>query len=94
LIETENKIEIEKLISEPEFHRIIHADDHTVIENISEWKSHLLSHQRIHYRFVRIQLNDVIQAADDLIRVNKEDIFNFAVPKLLEKCMDEYFGNR
>ena len=93
LIETENEIKIEDLITQTEFQHIIPIADQSVIENVSDWKIHILSHQRIHYRFVRLQLADEIQGPDDLIRVNKEDIFNFAVPKLLETYLNEYLEN-
>lgn len=94
LIETENIVEIEKLTLEPEFQRIIPMENQAVIETVSDWKIHILSHQRIHYRFIRIQLTDEIHAADDLIRVNNEDIFNFAVPKLLETYLNGYLENQ
>jgi len=90
LIETENETKIEDLITQTKFQRIIPIADQSVIENVSDWKIHILSHQRIHYRFIRLQLANEIQATDDLIRVNKEDIFNFAVPKLLETYLNEY----
>jgi len=93
LIETENEIKIEDLITQSEFQHIIPLADQSVIENVSDWKIHILSHQRIHYRFVRLQLANEIQGPDDLIRVNKEDIFNFAVPKLLETYLNEYLEN-
>jgi len=90
LIETLDEIKIENLLIQKEFQRIIPAADQVVIENVSNWKIHILSHQRIHYRFIRIRLTDEIHLVDDLIRVNKEDIFNFAVPKLLETYLNEY----
>ena len=92
-IETEDEISIEKLTILTEFDRIISTTDQAVIENVSDWKIHILSHQRIHYRFVRIQLTDKINGTEDFIRVNKEDIFNFAVPKLLETYLNEYMKN-
>ena len=93
LIETLNEIKIEDLIMQAEFQRIISIANQAIIETVSDWKIHILSHQRIHYRFIRIQLTDEIHAADDLIRVNKEDIFNFAVPKLLETYLNGYLEN-
>jgi len=93
IIETENEINIEKLITQTEFQKFVSIADQSVIRNVSDWKIHILTHQRIHYRFVSIQLNDEIQVTKDLIRVNKEDIFNFAVPKLLETYLNEYVKN-
>jgi A/G-specific adenine glycosylase len=94
LIETMNNVEIKKLTLEPEFQRIIPKGNQAIVETVSDWKIHILSHQRIHYRFIRVQLSDEVHVTDDLIRVNNEDIFNFAVPKLLETYLIEYFGNR
>jgi A/G-specific adenine glycosylase len=88
LVETIDEISIDKLIVQKEFQEIVRSYD-SVIENISNWKIHILSHQRIHFRFIRIRLSDEINIPDNLIRVNKEDIFNFAVPKLLETFLDE-----
>ena len=93
IIETEAEIGIEKLIVQAEFQKFVSNADQAVIKNVSDWKIHILSHQRIHYHFVSIQLTDEIQVTTDLIRVNKEDIFNFAVPKLLETYLNEYVKN-
>ena len=93
IIETLDEISIEKLFSQAEFREIISIDDQAVIKNVSDWKIHILTHQRIHYRFVEIQLTGEIHVTKDLIRVNKEDIFNFAVPKLLETYLNEYIKN-
>ena len=92
-IETEDEISIENLTTLTEFRKIISVADQAIIENVSDWKIHILSHQRIHYRFVRIQLTDKINGTEDFIRVNKEDIFNFAVPKLMETYLNEYMKN-
>jgi A/G-specific adenine glycosylase len=88
LIETGEKTEIEQLISQKEFQEIAQKEN-TLIENVSNWKMHILSHQRIHYRFIRIRLQNDSSETKDFIKVNKEDIFNFAVPKLLETYLSE-----
>ena len=49
----------------------------------------MLSHQRINYRFIQVQLSEEISRSTGLIKVNKEDIFNFATPKLLENYINE-----
>jgi len=90
IIETENEITIEDLIKLSEFQKVISIKDQAIIENVTNWKIHILSHQRIHYRFVRVQLTDEILVTGDLIRVYKEDIFNFAVPKLLEIYLNQH----
>lgn len=93
LIETSDKTKIEDLMAMSEFAQIIPDDKKLVIEDIGSWKLHLLSHQRIHYRFIKIKLTSGIESCPYFIRVNKEDIFNFAVPRLLESYLNEYLKN-
>jgi len=88
LIETEEKTSIRSLSKQKEFQDLA-PEGFSVIENVRPWKIHILSHQRIHYRIIRIQLEKEINLSTPLIRVNKQDIFNFAVPKLLENYMNE-----
>lgn len=88
LIETTEETSIQSLSELIEF-KNLSPEDLSVIENISSWKIHILSHQRIHYRVIRIQLEKELNLSPHLIRVNKRDIFNFAVPKLLENYMNE-----
>ncbi|MEI8113915.1 MAG: A/G-specific adenine glycosylase [Bacteroidia bacterium] len=91
-IETSTKTEIEELVKQNEFRDIVN-EDQDIIENVSNWKVHILSHQRIHYRFIRIHIFNEILVPDEFIRVNKEDIFNFAIPKLLETYIHENRGS-
>jgi A/G-specific adenine glycosylase len=91
-IETMGKTEIGKLLIQNEFQHLF-KEDQTIIEHTSDWKIHILSHQRIHYRFIRIRVTGNIHEPSDFIRVNKEDIFNFAVPKLLENYISENLEN-
>jgi A/G-specific adenine glycosylase len=64
-----------------------------VVENVSKWKVHILSHQRIYYRFILFGLPDKSILPGNLFPVNKKDIYNFAVPKLLESYLNENGGN-
>lgn len=90
LIETSEETSIQQIASTNQFLELIDQGSSTIV-NVSNWKVHILSHQRIHYRFIRINLNEEIRRSDTLIRVNKEEIFNFAVPRLLENYINEYW---
>jgi A/G-specific adenine glycosylase len=92
LIESDEKTEIETLLNQIDFQKIINHGTAN-IENISNWKIHILSHQRIHFRFIRIQLSNLTYDNPNYIRVKKEEIFNFAVPKLLETYLTENAEN-
>jgi A/G-specific adenine glycosylase len=83
MIETSSAIGIEELLSLPEVIQLIRPDQ-GIVEKMEDWKIHQLTHQRINYRVIKVRLLHVNTMPDELIRVNKKDIFNFAVPKLLE----------
>ena len=87
LIETNEETEIDIVLKKNEL-TIPLSPETSLIRDISPWKIHILSHQRIHYRFILIQLAKEISTPNDLIRVNQEDIFNFAIPKLLENYLN------
>lgn len=92
LIEMSEATTIDVVLAHEELQKLI-SHNNATITYVGDWKIHLLSHQRIHYRFIRISLSEEIETAQELIRINKQDIFNFAVPKLLENCIAEYFEN-
>ena len=91
-IEMQEETSIENLLMQEELQSCLFSDQF-VVGPVSTWKIHLLSHQRIHYRFIRIYISGKINLPDDLIRVNKQDIFNFAVPKLIESFLAEFSPN-
>ena len=83
MIETSNVIPIEELLLLPQVIQLIKPGQ-SIVEKIEDWKIHLLTHQKINYRIITVRLLEKNKMPNELIRVNKKDIFNFAVPKLLE----------
>ncbi len=59
------------------------------LKNISGVKKHILSHQIIYARLIHLHSNIQKGLSKEFIRVNKKDIYKFAVPKLLEKFFTE-----
>lgn len=82
MIETESDSTMETLFSLKEVKQLLKVP--FVIENIQDWKVHLLTHQRIYFRILVIRLLQDMTMPAEYIKVSKADIFNFAVPKLLE----------
>ena len=60
-----------------------------IIKRILGVKKHILSHQVIYARLIHIQTEDFEGISNEYIRVNKKDIYKFAVPKLLENFINE-----
>lgn len=83
MIETSVATGFEELMAMLEVNQLMDADN-SVVEKIEDWKIHLLTHQKINYRIIKVCLLQEKEMPVELIRVNKKDIFNFAVPKLLE----------
>jgi A/G-specific adenine glycosylase len=57
------------------------------IKSVSATIKHILTHQTIYARFIHIESESSDYNQSNLIRVNKKDIYKFAVPKLLEKYL-------
>ena len=57
------------------------------IKSVSAAIKHILTHQTIYARFIHIELETTDFNHSNLIRVNKKDIYKFAVPKLLENYL-------
>lgn len=93
MIETSEAISIDTLLSMPEVIQLVNPD-FASIKSVEDWKVHLLTHQRINYRIIQVNLLQEIIMPLNMIEVNKKDIFNFAVPKLLETYLtgDNYIG--
>jgi A/G-specific adenine glycosylase len=89
MIETDQKTEIEHVLSGQDMEKIRQQAQIT-IEEVSDWQLHLLSHQRIYYRFIQLEYHSEFCMPQHTIKVNKKDIFNFAVPKLLETYLSKH----
>jgi len=92
LIETSETTESEKFISNIPWIDKLNPDRITII-SVSKWKVHVLSHQRINYRFIQLSISGDFEMPDEFLKVKKEDIFNFAVPKLIAAYLDVYSKN-
>lgn len=82
MIETPSEMNLETLFSLEEVKGLLKVP--FVIENTQDWKIHLLTHQRIYFRILIIRLLQDMTMPQEYIQISKADIFNFAVPKLLE----------
>lgn len=90
MIETANSDEAENLLLN--FPWVDKNEKSSVILlEAGNWKYHLLSHQRINYRFIRLNVSDDFELPRRFSKVNTEDIFTFAVPKLIAEYLDDYF---
>ncbi len=88
MIETGKKINIKKFLSDQQVQYVLENFEQVEIRNISSWQSHILSHQKIGYRFIVVHASLEKKITSHLIKVDKKDIFNFAVPKLLENFIN------
>jgi len=86
LLETNKELsEAELLNTEPLFFNQSEIN----IKSISAIKKHVLSHQIIYARLIHVESNHTKSLIEHFIQTNKKDIFNFAVPKLVEEFLNE-----
>ncbi|MGE5395012.1 MAG: A/G-specific adenine glycosylase [Candidatus Saccharibacteria bacterium] len=88
MTETLTDTDLQTLFSLDEVKNLL--SDDFVIEKTGNWKVHLLTHQKIYYRILVIRLLKNNPLPGEFIQVNKADIINFAIPKLLEKAVMEH----
>ncbi|WP_299579176.1 A/G-specific adenine glycosylase [uncultured Sunxiuqinia sp.] len=83
LTETSDKKELHQTLVESQL--ILPQNAKIEIEEETPWQKQVLSHQHIFYRFIYLKIGGKIKLPSSAIKVNKKDIFNFAVPKPIEK---------
>ena len=87
LLETPQELTITEIANHEYFKRELNSPAITFISKI---KKHVLSHQIIFARLVKVEpQNNPGNFNPKFIQINKKDIFTFAVPKLLERFIDE-----
>jgi len=59
------------------------------IRSVSSTIKHILTHQTIHARFIHVETDNYNLNDSNFIRINKKDIYKFAVPKLLEQYIEK-----
>jgi A/G-specific adenine glycosylase len=89
MIETEIKTEVNQVMSQLTWLQVGEVDN-LEIQGVSDWKVHSLSHQLIHYRVIKLEMQNEISAPINWINVKRQDIHSFAVPKLLEAEVNSY----
>jgi len=87
LIETPQSVSFSQL-TETDLWKSIFQNSKLIIESISEEKIHILSHQKIHHRFITISLTDYIFLPSKYIKIMKKNIFELAVPKVIENYIE------
>ncbi|HPE78099.1 MAG TPA: A/G-specific adenine glycosylase [Draconibacterium sp.] len=65
--------------------------ENTNLKSISGSVKHVLTHQTIYARFIHIEAEDFHSNDSNFIRINKKDIYKFAVPRLLENYLDKLY---
>jgi len=88
LIETESDTEIGELLQWPSFSGFTGRDNIGLVK-VEKRVIHILSHQKIIARFIRINISEFKNLPSEIIPVNKKDIHKLAVPKLIENFLTE-----
>jgi A/G-specific adenine glycosylase len=84
LVESENELTDSEILK---LKIPITAKNNINIKSVSSTVKHILTHQTIYARFIHIETENGNLKDSKFIRVNKKDIYKFAVPKLLEQYL-------
>lgn len=87
LYETSKDVRISEIVHSNYYKNILKKPEFIYISDI---KKHILSHQIIYAKMVKVKNKPQIHLNRPFLRINKKDIFTFAVPKLLENFIEEF----
>ena len=59
------------------------------LKTVTPVKKHILSHQVIYARLIHIEIQNDCALNNSYIKIKKKNVNEFAVPRLIEKLMDE-----
>lgn len=84
LIESDSKISLSDLEKTLKYKSLF---DKVVIKNVKlvDQRKHILSHQRIHANFYRIDIEGVL--SDEFLQISNEDISVYAIPQLIHNYL-------
>lgn len=84
--------ESDKELNEDEILKLkppVHIEREINVRYVSATIKHILSHQTIFARFIHVETDFNNFNHSNIFRVNKKDIYKFAVPKLLEQYLEK-----
>ena len=92
LIESLSPLSIEELLTDQRF-TILFDKSEIVIESVSNEIIHLLSHQKLHVRFIEISITQQ-QKHHLWIKIVPEALAQYPIPKLIDNFLMEKNGNK
>jgi len=92
LIETSNALTTEELLSDKKFKTMFH-NSAISIESVSAEIIHLLSHQKLHVRFIGITTSATL-ADSNWIKIKPEDVSDYPIPKVIDNFLMEKNRNK
>jgi A/G-specific adenine glycosylase len=88
MIETPDEKPVEQIIESLEW-KAIFDNTSIVIINVSKKIQHLLTHQRLHVQFIHVTLKNGKFMHSNFLKIDKRNIFEWPVPKLIENYLNE-----
>jgi len=86
LIETEKELDIDTLLNNADFKKILNNNTNIQIKYINKFK-HILSHQIIYASFYKVEINEFIFDSEYL-KINVNDVENYPVSRLVHKYLE------
>ncbi len=90
LIETNGSIDEDQLQALPEFTRLIREGEKPVVSMVCRNMKHVLSHRVIYASFYRVKLPAETKSFEDYRKIPKEEVGEYALPRLILKFMEKY----
>lgn len=86
-IEHESPLPEEQLFVHPQLKEWV-PGERFQIKSVSKEFKHILSHQRLHVRFLEVELNAAPAGLSSYIKTHRKDLEKFAIPKLVDRYLN------
>lgn len=88
LLEFNSEINLEKITNHSSWKKIFNQTTLKVI-SISDKIKHILSHQNIHTRFIKVEIKQTNHFIDDnYLKIKFDDVKNYSTPRLIESYLN------
>lgn len=92
LIETEDAITLEKLLSNDKFNKLF-SDTKIGVKHVFQTK-HVLSHRNIFANFYQVEVLGENLENEDFIKIKKEDIDDYPVSRLVHRYIEKFYEGK
>jgi len=89
LVESATLVDEQQLLDSEDWQALLGTENYTIVQ-FSELHKHILSHQKIHARFVEVTINSPFNPIQkEWLKVPLSELHQYAIPRLIDRYLEE-----